>query len=263
MNVLVVGESWTTYGVHIKGMTPYMTATYEESLTPLRHALEDAGMQLTHIPNHEVAQRLPRTVDGLSAYDVVALSDVSADTLLLHPDTLLRSQKTPNVVTVLREWVEGGGGLAMIGGYMSFSGFEGKARYYMTDLPEILPVELVPHDDRVERPEGVTPAVVDASHPALAGLPKEWPHFLGYNRLLRKQEGHVVLEVGSDPFLAVRDVGAGRTVAFASDFSPHWAPPAFLEWPFYGRFWTQLFRWLAGDAPADKDERKVAALTDA
>lgn len=245
MNVLIVGESWESYGVHLKGMTPYSTSTYEESLEPLQIALETAGLQVTHLRNHEVASLLPRTVEAFDEYEVVVLSDVSADTILLHPDTLFRSRKTANVVSVLREWVEAGGGLAMIGGYMSFSGFGGAARYFMTELPEILPVDLLPHDDRVESPEGVIPQVVDARHPVLAGLPPDWPHFLGYNRLRRRPEGDVLLEVGQDPFLAVRQVGEGRTAAFASDFSPHWAPPEFLEWPHYGAFWAQLLRWLA------------------
>jgi len=38
----------------------------------------------------------------------------------------------------------------------------------------------------------------------------------------------------------------GRTAAFASDCSPHWAPTGFTTWEYYPRFWDQLVRWLAG-----------------
>jgi uncharacterized membrane protein len=247
VKVLLVGETWTSYGVHLKGMTVYTTSSYEESLAPLRTALTEAGVELVHVPNHEVPGRFPRTLEELDAYDVVVLSDVSADTILLHPDTMFRSQRTPNAFLTLNDWVERGGALAMIGGYMSFSGFEGKARYYMTALPDVLPVSLVTHDDRVERPEGVHPTVTSPDHPVLAGIPTEWPHFLGYNLLLPRPEAEVLLDVDGDPLLAVREVGKGRTAAFASDLSPHWAPSEFLDWPHYGPFWTQLLGWLAGD----------------
>ena len=34
----------------------------------------------------------PQTLEGLSAYDAVILSDIGANTLLLHPDTWIHSQ---------------------------------------------------------------------------------------------------------------------------------------------------------------------------
>jgi uncharacterized membrane protein len=245
MNVLVAGETWTTYGVHIKGMSAYTTASYEVSLSALEEALAGKGVDITHIPNHDVPRKFPRTVAELKSYDVVVLSDVPADTLLLHPDTYLHSKRTPNLFATLREWVEGGGGMAMIGGYMSFAGFEGKARYYMTSLQDWLPVSILTHDDRVEIPEGINPVVVDPRHAIVKGIPQDWPHFLGYNRIVPKADSNVILKIAEDPLLAVRELGSGRVAAFASDISPHWAPPEFLEWAHYGRFWRQLFGWLA------------------
>ena len=61
----------------------------------------------------------------------------------------------PNRLVALRNWVANGGALAMIGGYLSFQGIEGKANYRMTPLADVLPVELEPGDDRQETPEGV------------------------------------------------------------------------------------------------------------
>jgi uncharacterized membrane protein len=99
----------------------------------------------------------------------------------------------------------------------------------------------------MEVPEGFNPVVV-AEHPLLAGLPKEWPYFLGYNQLKARPEATVVMatETG-DPFLAVREFGQGRSAAFASDCAPHWGSTEFYDWEHYGRFWTQLVRWLAGE----------------
>ena len=45
----------------------------------------------------------------------------------------------------------------MVGGYYSFQGINGGARYHGTPVEEVLPVEILPYDDRVEVPEGFTP----------------------------------------------------------------------------------------------------------
>ena len=45
-----------------------------------------------------------------------------------------------------------GGGLLMIGGYLSFAGIDGKARYHGTPVEDALPVTIAATDDRVEAP---------------------------------------------------------------------------------------------------------------
>src|SRR5690606_42080227 len=87
------------------------------------------GIEVVHMPAHEVPQHFPGSVEELSAYDVVVLSDIGANSILLHPDTWLASKRTPNRLKVLAEWVEQGGGLAMAGGYLSFQGIEAKAAF--------------------------------------------------------------------------------------------------------------------------------------
>ena len=104
-------------------------------------------------------------------------------------------------------------------------------------------MELLGHDDRVETPEGVRPTV-QTSHAVLDGIASDWPYFLGYNRLDAKSEAAVVMTVQDDPFLVLGTAGQGRVAAFASDCSPHWGSPAFLAWPDYARFWSQLVAWL-------------------
>ncbi len=176
----------------------------------------------------------------------MVLSDIGADTLLLHPDTFVRGKRTPNRLAVIDEWVHAGGALLMVGGYMSFAGFEGKGRYHATPVEDCLPVEIKGYDDRAERPEGVHPSVQMSQHPILNGLPEAWPYFLGYNRLTAKAHSDVLLAVGADPFLVVWPRGRGRSAAFASDCSPHWGSPDFMSWEGYGPFWQQLLGWLAG-----------------
>jgi uncharacterized membrane protein len=146
-------------------------------------------------------------------------------------------------------YVEAGGGLVMIGGYMSFEGIDGKARYHGTRVEDALPVTMLPGiDDRVEVPEGFRPVVSNAArdHAVLGGLPSVFPLMLFYNRVRLKAGATSLLHIGDDPILAVWEYGRGRSAAFAPDAAPHGAPPEFLEWEHFDRFWQQLLAWLAG-----------------
>jgi uncharacterized membrane protein len=245
MHLLIAGETWVTHKVEVKGFSSYSTGAYAVGLTALVAGLQEEGHEVTHIPNHEATDAFPWTLEDFEPFDVVVLSDISADTIQLHPACTERGERTPDRLRVLAEHVERGHGLLMVGGYMSFSGFEGKARYQSTPLASVLPVEMLGHDDRIEAPEGVTPAV-RAAHSVLEGIDSGWPYFLGYNRLRSKPGSTVVMTVGDDPFLVLGEAGKGRTAAFASDCSPHWGSPAFLDWPDYGRFWSRLATWLGG-----------------
>jgi uncharacterized membrane protein len=247
LRVLLAGESWISYGIHIKGFAAYTTGTYEEGLAPLANAL-DGFAELIYLPNHQAILGFPDTVKELAAFDVVLFSDIGADTLLLHPDTLLRSIVRPNRLRVVQEFVAQGGGFGMIGGYMSFAGYEGKANYRNTPIAEILPVVIESGDDRIETPEGFSPEIVDASHQILQGIATDWPVLLGYNRVVAKPHGQVLMRQNNDPFLVVGTYGKGRTLAYASDCSPHWGSPQFVNWEYYGPFWRQLVTWLAGRA---------------
>lgn len=247
LRILLAGESWMTHGIHIKGFASYTTGAYEEGHQPLRDALIAQGHEFVYIPNHEAVEHFPKSVEELRAFDVVILSDLPADTLLLHNDTFILGKKTPNRLRLLVEYVRAGGGFLMIGGYMSFSGYQAKANYHFSPLTEILPVGLYGLDDRIEAPEGVVPEITAPTHPILRGLPHDnWPFFLGYNKL-KPGDGETLMTCQGDPFLAVRQYGQGRAAAFASDCSPHWAPTGFTGWEYYPRFWDQLVRWLASE----------------
>jgi uncharacterized membrane protein len=247
--VLLLGESWVTHSVHIKGAANYTTGEYNEGHQPLTDALKAEGHEVTVIPNHLATNETPWTAEDFDAYDVVILSDIAADTLLLHADPFLRGIAVPNRLVELRRWVkELGGGLLMVGGYMSFSGFEGKANYHFTALADALPVFMYGFDDRVERPDGVVPSIPTAVHPVLDGVESNWPLLLGYNKLQQRPEAQVLVEVDGDPLSTVWEFGAGRAAAFASDCSPHWGSPDFVAWGSYGRFWNNLVGWLAGSS---------------
>jgi len=247
LRILVVGESWIKHIVHLKGFDHFHSTEYEEGAGVFLGALDEAGYDVTYIRAHEVSMRFPTTRADLDQFDVVILSDIGSNSFLLCDETWHRSERTVNRLSLLVEYVEDVGGLLMVGGYMSFSGIDGRARYQATPLASVLPVTMLERDDRVEAPEGLLATFPNPDHPALGGTPPEWPILLGYNQLKAKPGATVIAEYGSDALLIVDNVGSGRCVAFASDVAPHWAPPEFMAWPHYAKLWSSIVAWAAGD----------------
>ena len=246
IRVLLAGESWVSNSTHFKGWDFFSSTIYETGVMYLEAAVTAGGMAFKHLPGHLAGGEFPNTEEGLSAYDVVILSDIGANTLLLHPDTWIHGRPTPNRLRLLREWVTRGGGLIMCGGYYSFAGIYGVARYHRTPIEDVLPVDIFPYDDRVEAPEGVVPVLVDAEHPIVAGMPGPWPALLGYNEVSLKPDAQLLATVDEHPLLAVRSVDRGRTLAWMSDIGPHWCPEPFATWEGYARLWCQAIDWVAG-----------------
>jgi uncharacterized membrane protein len=243
--VLLAGETWVMHTIHQKGVDSFTTTDYGTGHRWLQAALEAGGWEVVHLPNHLAPEQFPTTMEELRQYDAVILSDIGSNSLLLSPATFVRSQAAPNRLTLLRDWVNQGGGLIMVGGYLTFQGIEGKGRYAGSAVEQALPVTMLPVDDRVEAPEGIAPRLTAPDHPLARGLDREWPVILGYNRLTARPEAAVVATAGDDPLLAGWEYGQGRAVAFASDCGPHWAPPAFVEWPGYQTLWQNIANWSA------------------
>jgi len=250
--VLLVGESWVASGSHIKGSDVFDQPRYEEGGVELVQALDAAGIGVTRVPAHLASRDFPASAEGLARYGAVIVSDVGADSFELTDDCLA-GRRSVSRLRVLAEWVAGGGALLMVGGYMSFSGIQARAGFARSPLAGVLPVDMLAQDDRVERPDGVEPLVVDPSHPIVAGLPSSWPFLLGYNEVRPKEGASVLVVVGTSPLLVVDTHGRGRVAAFTSDCSPHWASHDFLAWPHYGALFERLVGWLAGASTQDQD----------
>lgn len=242
--VLIVGESWSSSAFHVKGFDFFHSATYHTGHLQFKQALLEAGHQVHHLPAHQAAAEFPLELRDLQAYDVLILSDIGANTLLLHPDTWLHGKRVPNRLRLIEAFVLAGGGLMMAGGYLSFQGFGGAARYRGSPVEAVLPVTLLPYDDRIEEPEGLTSRVLAPDHPLAQGLDGDWPPLLGLNELSPKEGATCVAEAGGYPLLVCGEFGAGRAVAWASDIGPHWCPPEFLAWPGYARLWANVVRYL-------------------
>jgi uncharacterized membrane protein len=239
MNVLLAGESWHEVSFVVKGQDVSATSTYTEAGAHLIAALETAGAEVTYQPCHVARDSFPRTRETLREYDLVVLSDIGAQTLLLTPE-VSAGERSPNRLQVLADYVADGGAVGMVGGYTSFAGENGQAGYWRTPLADVLPVEVAAHDDRIERPEGVRPR-----NRGISALPDEWPPVLGYNRVAASDESEVLATVDGDPLLTVGDHGDGRAFAYATDCAKHWAPSEFLKWDYLPDLWEEILSQMA------------------
>lgn len=241
--VLLAGESWMSFTTHVKGFDSFYTSVYETGEKWLKAALEKHGYEVEFLPNHLATEQFPYTMEELKNYDCVILSDIGANTLLLPVETFTKSIKKPNRADLIRDYVLDGGSLLMIGGYLTFAGVDAKGKWHDTSVQEVLPVEVLTVDDRMEHCEGIRPVTV-AEHVALAGIKEEWPEILGYNKTVAKPEAQVAAVVGGDPFIAFGEYGKGRSAAFTTDCAPHWAPEEFCSWKYYDQIWAGILNWL-------------------
>lgn len=246
-SVLLVGEAWQALQFDMKGFDFYSRSTYNESIEPLQSALEANGVDTDYIPTTRAGSEFPTSAEELEKYDVILLSDIGYNTLAIPPATFDDFEQIPNRLFLLDDYVRNGGGLIMVGGYLSFQGYHGKAGYKDTPIEDILPVSLKTFDDRVERSDGVTPVVTDHTHSIVKDAPAEWPALLGYNRVFPDDDATQLVGVNEDPLLVVGRYGDGRSAAFTSDCAPHWGAPVFTNWDYYDDIWTDTVQWVAGD----------------
>jgi uncharacterized membrane protein len=124
----------------------------------------------------------------------------------------------------------------------------GNGRFYLTSdattLPQIFSTETmkVAQSSLIEEPSLAVPVKPNA---ITAGF--DWaqaPLLLGYNATKPKPTGEILLATErGEPLLATWRYGLGQSAAFTSDAKARWAAE-WLQWPGYGKFWTQLVRGL-------------------
>jgi uncharacterized membrane protein len=211
--------------------------------------LSAEGIQVRQLSAVQCEAEFPRSAESLSDYSAVVLSDVGAHALLLTPEAKAGKPGT-NRLEVLRSWVEAGGGLMMAGGYLSFQGSDGSARFHQTPVEDCLPVECRPYADGLEAPEGISPTLVAPAHPLFGGVPHPWPVVLGFNAVTLRDQGCELLARCDyrglqHPLLAARSYGKGRTLAWMTDIGPHWLSRPFMEWSGYRPLAANMVRWIA------------------
>lgn len=137
----------------------------------------------------------------------------------------------------------------------------GRGRSYYTDdplnIPRIFTAEtiLVSRGLFEEQPFRVG---LQTEHELLRGIPlQEAPPLYGYVVTYGKPAAQVLLVTPkADPLLAVQRYGLGRTAAFTSDLSARWGKD-WLRWPYFGKFFAQLVRWVQRRGTAESFDVRV------
>jgi uncharacterized membrane protein len=250
--VLLAGETFLVTSTVAKGYDVGSSHQYVNGATQFIAALAARDIEVRQIGGERCETDFPASLEALREFSAVVLSDVGALSLYFSPQTRA-GHPSVDRLELLRKWVESGGGLIMAGGYTSFQGMDGMARYHDTPVEDCLPVNCLPHSDGLEAPEGLTPEIVAGSnaHPILRGVGSPFPLILGMNKvvlggaasdliLLCRHRGR------EQPLLACQHYGKGRSVAWMSDIGPHWLSRSFLSWRHYGQFMANMVSWVAG-----------------
>jgi len=163
----------------------------------------------------------------------------------------------------VRDFVKGGGGLALIGGPNLLDG----GNYSGTPLEDVLPVavagkgeyeRVAPRKVKLTRSGGSHPITrLEATEKENLNLWKEMPALDGINRVQLKTSATALLESGdgaSYPIVCVGKYGQGRILVLATDYSWKWrmgmVEKGWGQWA-YHRFVERTVRWLTKDPGLD------------
>jgi len=222
-------------------------ATVLTSVVKLRR---DVFLVQGHDAGVDLSRGLPaRKEDYAKKFDVVLLGDIA------------REEFTDRQLEDLKEFVSGGGGLLVMGGYHAF----GAGGYAGSPLGDVLPVTLGGRGDgHVAAQFSPQLTAAGKEHPVFQGCAEFFLEesgsaravLAGANRVGPPKPGATVLAVHPRetvkgvplPVVAVQRYGAGRVLAFTGDTTWRWKfqiEGRGLDSPYY-RFWRQSVRWLAG-----------------
>lgn len=240
--VLLAGESWIVSTTEYKGYDSFTSSKLEIGCEELLKSLKSLGHEVTHLRAHDVPEHFPWKMEEIEQYDVVILSDIGTNSFNLSNGVFANGVPSTNRLALLKEWVHSGGALFMAGGYLSFAGYEGKAHYHGSPIEDVLPVTVLPYDDRVETPQGCHP--IEAENNSITSGLGEFPVILGYQKVTPKPNSQTLLTVDDSPLLVTGTYGQGRSLAYATDIAPHWASDQFMSWENYGLFFSKCIDWL-------------------
>lgn len=105
-----MGESWIKTTIHVKGFDSFVTSEYETGEEYIRGAFEQSeDYEYEHMPVHIAMEEFPYDLEGLKKYDLIILSDIGANSLLLPNRVFSKSEKTANRFNLIKEYVLDGG----------------------------------------------------------------------------------------------------------------------------------------------------------
>lgn len=250
INVLYAGDTQSNTITSSKGIDTWSFTYYSDSAKYLRDALNNhPEITCHHIPGEDAIAKLPSTVKDLREFDCLVVSDLGYNNIVFQPGNIqpFKIPMGPDRVSAIKEYVLEGGGFIMIGGWLTFSGLQGKGLYGGTKIEEIMPVNCEKRgvDDRLEITEGFSLKIHEPDHDIVKDLPWDEPYmFLGHNKVYLKDDATLIASHDGNPIIATREVGKGRSIVFTSDVGPHWGG-SFLDWSGYDEFWQRMVRWCS------------------
>ncbi len=172
-------------------------------------------------------------------YDAILLSD--------YPSS---SASEPMQRLILEQCADGSG-LAMIGGWASFTGLDGL--WHGSAIEDALPVKILARDDRHNIAGGLLVTKM-RNHPILRGVSfRTSPVICGLNEVIARKDSTLILEArpirteiqasgrvkislarNRMPLLVTGRYHKGRTAAFATDLAPHWCG-GLVDWGSAGK----------------------------
>ena len=149
-HVLYLGD-WVFHVGPMFIETPFGTETKDADLhfygERMVEALEHIT-EVTSLANWELYRLEPGKLEEyLKHSECLVISDVEAKCFHLYPSFFDRSRRENKIVTfpdrlnIIKEWVYNGGGLMMLGGWLSFSGVQAKSGWGRSLLNSVLPVD--------------------------------------------------------------------------------------------------------------------------
>lgn len=209
---------------------------------------------LEKAPQHEMAL-IPFPVNELFTPPEIDSFDV-----VIYQDFSYRPYRMAHYLRFIRDYVEKGGALLMVGGDQGFDA----GGYADTELAEVLPIRLGAHP--AWDPGEFSPRLTEAgrqhpiTHIGEPGEPTEAPYqrlppLAGFNPSRGLMPGAQALLShsglpGNPPLVAIRSVGEGRSMAVATSSLWYWrfrAAESGSAGRAYDRFWTTALRWLVRD----------------
>ena len=123
---------------------------------------------------------------------------------------------------------------------------QGGGRYYPAPNPASIPDIFLKETQQVSGQQIVEESfhpIQTSDSPILRGITSGFPSLLGYNGTTAKSAAQTVLVTArDDPLLATWQYGLGRSVAWTSDTTGHWAKD-WIGWSGFSRFFSQLVSW--------------------
>ena len=213
-----------------------------------------ANWQLYRLPPGKLEEHVDRSA-------AVIISDVEAKCFHLYPSFFDRARREQQVVTFpdrlesIKQYIHGGGGLMMLGGWLSFSGAREMGGWRRSTLAEALPVQCLVGEDLVESSAGfhgrgcASPTTrsrrdFPGSRSRRSSATTSWSPRPMRKVIVRVREtGH--------PLVVAGDFGKGRVCVYASDPAPHWGLN-FELWEGYDAFWLRVLDWVSGGRAAGR-----------